>query len=46
MVDGADVGGVGGEGAEVVAAELVVVVCHCVGEAADYCFCDVFLNSC
>jgi len=33
--------GVGGEGDEVVTIELVVVVCHCVNEAADDGFRDV-----
>lgn len=41
VVYGADVGGVVCEGCEIVACELVVVVFHCVGEAADYCFGDV-----
>ena len=43
VVDCADVGGLGGEGGHVVAFELVVVVGHCVGEAADDGFGDVFV---
>lgn len=41
VVDGADVGGGAAEGGEVVAFKLVVVVGHCVGEAADDRFGDV-----
>ena len=43
VVDCADVLGVGGEGGEVVAGEGVIMVGHCVGEAADDCFGDVWV---
>lgn len=41
VVDDADVLGVGGEGGELVAAAVVVMVGHGVGEAADNGFSDV-----
>lgn len=45
VVDRTDVGRLAREGGQIVAAELVVVVGHRVREAADDCFCDVWIIS-
>lgn len=41
VVDGANVTRMGGKSAEFVAPKVVIVICHCIAEAADYGLGDV-----